>query len=146
MNKPVCKTCGYIALNDAIPESCPVCKSSSSAFSVQDAIKTPADANNLTDLEKKHIPLITVVKKCGLIPDCCYDAHFKCGEIKHPMMPEHSIVHIDVYLNKNFISRIMLTPDACNPAGALHLKAQEGTLSAVAYCDVHGVWMNEAVI
>ncbi len=62
------------------------------------------------------------------------------------MLAEHSIVHIDVYLNQNFIARIHLTPEACNPAGALHLKSTEGTLSAVAYCDVHGVWMNEATI
>ena len=147
MKKPVCTLCGYIAFNESIPDACPVCHAPNTDFAEQEeAIKTPADTNNLTDLEKKHIPLITIVKECGLIPENCIDAHFKCGEIQHPMLPEHSIVHANIYLNKEFISRIILTPEACNPAGALHLKTCEGTLTALAYCNVHGVWMNEVSI
>lgn len=140
----VCKICKYIAINGAAPDKCPVCGAPKSAFEEKDdAIKTPADANNLTDLEKKHIPVITVVKKCGLIPEGCEDAHIKMGEIQHPMLPEHYINHIDVYIDKEFVSRIMLTPEKLNPAAALHLKAQGGKLSAIALCNVHGAWTNE---
>ena len=147
MKKPVCETCGFIALNETIPDACPVCQSPGTSFKNQgEAIKTPGDPGNLTDSEKKHIPLITIVKKCGLIPEECLDVYVKCGEIQHPMLKEHYIVHIDVYLNQNFISRIKLTPEACNPAGALHLKIHEGTLSAVASCNIHGVWLNETSI
>lgn len=140
----VCKVCGFIAIDGAAPEKCPVCGASASAFAVkEDAIKTPANVNNLTDLEKKHIPLITVVKTCGLIPEGCQDVHVKMGAIQHPMLAEHYIVHIDFYINKKFISRVALTPEACNPAAALHLKAKQGVLSVVSYCNLHGAWIAE---
>ncbi|MFH1062217.1 MAG: desulfoferrodoxin family protein [Candidatus Omnitrophota bacterium] len=147
MKGMVCKVCGFISIDGAAPEKCPVCGALASAFVVkEDAIKTPANVNNLTDLEKKHIPLITVVKTCGLIAEGCQDVHVKMGAIQHPMLAEHYIVHIDFYINKKFISRVALTPESCNPAAALHLKIREGTLSVVSYCNLHGAWIQEAAL
>jgi superoxide reductase len=141
----VCKKCGYIAIDGTAPDKCPVCYSPASAFDAKDdAIKTPADVNSLTELEKKHIPLITVVKTCGLIAEGCQDVHVKMGAIQHPMLAEHYIGHIDFYINKKYISRVYLTPEHCNPAAALHLKKSEGTLTAVSYCNLHGAWIQEA--
>ncbi|MFC1631433.1 desulfoferrodoxin family protein [Candidatus Omnitrophota bacterium] len=141
----ICKTCGYIAINGIAPEACPVCGSPRSAFEEKDdAIKTAQDQNNLTELEKKHIPVITVVKKCGLIPEGCVDVHVKMGEIQHPMQAEHYITHIHFYLDKEYIGRVDLTPDKLNPAAALHLKASSGKLSVVENCNIHGNWINEA--
>jgi len=128
----VCKICKYIAINGTAPDKCPVCGAPKTAFEEKDdAIKTPADAGNLTDLEKKHIPVITE------------DAHIKVGEIQHPMLPEHYINHIDVYIDKEFVSRIMLTPEKLNPAAALHIKAEVGKLAAIALCNIHGAWIKE---
>ncbi len=143
----VCNVCKYISINGSAPENCPVCHEPKTAFAEkEDAIKTPADPNNLTEAEKKHVPVVTVVKKCGLIPEGCTDAHVKMGEIQHPMQPEHYIVHIDFYIDNEFISRVMLTPDKLNPAAALHLKAQGGTLAAIELCNVHGAWIKEAAL
>jgi len=140
-----CKVCGFISINGAAPENCPVCHAPKTSFEEKDdAIKTPADASNLTEAEKKHIPVITVVKTCGLIPEGCQDVHVKIGEIQHPMLPEHSIQHIDFYIDNEFISRVILTPDKLNPAAALHLKAESGKLAAVELCNLHGAWINEA--
>ena len=141
----VCKVCGFISINGNAPDKCPVCGASKSSFEEkQDAIKTPQDANNLTELEKKHVPVITVVKKCGLIPEGCQDVHVKMGQVQHPMQPEHYIVHIDFYINKEFISRVILTPDKLNPAAALHLKSTaKGKLSVVELCNLHGAWISE---
>ena len=140
----VCKICKYISINGSAPEKCPVCGAPKSAFEEkEDAIKTPQDANNLTELEKKHIPVITVVKKCGLIPGGCTDVHVKMGEIQHPMQPEHYIMHIDFYIDKELISRVMLTPDKLNPAAALHLKAKSGKLTVIELCNLHGAWIKE---
>jgi len=143
----VCKVCGFIAINGTAPENCPVCHAPKISFEEkEDAVKTPADANNLTDAEKKHIPAITVVKKCGLIPEGCQDVHVKVGEIQHPMVKEHYITHIDFYIDKEFMSRVILTPDKLNPAAALHLKAQDGRLTAIEFCNVHGAWIKEVVL
>ena len=99
--------------------------------------------NNPNELEKKHIPVISMVKGCGLVPDGCQDIHVKMGEIKHPMQPEHYIMHIDFYIDSNFISRVILTPDKLNPAAALHLKAASGKLSVIEFCNLHGAWIKE---
>lgn len=141
----VCKVCQYISINGSAPEKCPVCGSPKSAFEEKDAIKMPADPKNLTDLEKKHIPVILVLKKCGLI-EGCVDVHAKMGEIMHPMQPEHSIGVIDFYIDKEFIARTHLTPEKLNPAAALHLKAKEGKLQVVSICNLHGAWIKEVTI
>ncbi|MBU1367466.1 MAG: hypothetical protein KKE55_02590 [Candidatus Omnitrophica bacterium] len=139
----VCKICKFISINGSAPEKCPVCGAPKTAFEErEDAIKTPQDESNLTELEKKHIPVITVVKACGLIPHGCQDAHAKIGEIQHPMLPEHYITHIDFYIDNEFISRVILTPDKLNPAAALHLKAKGGKLTVIALCNLHGAWIN----
>ena len=140
----VCKVCGFISINGSAPENCPVCHAPKTSFEgKEDAIKTPNDVNNLSELEKKHIPVITVVKKCGLIPEGCQDVHVKVGQIQHPMEPKHYIQHIDFYIDSDFISRVILTPDKLNPASALHLKAKGGKLTAIELCNLHGAWIKE---
>jgi len=140
----VCKVCGFIAIDGVAPDNCPVCHAPKTAFQEkEDAIKTPQDAGNLTEFEKKHIPVITVVKTCGLIPEGCNDVHVKLGEIQHPMQDDHYIMYIDFYIDNKFIARVHLTPAKLNPAAALHLKAGEGKLTAIAFCSLHGAWINE---
>ena len=140
----VCKVCGFISINGNAPDKCPVCGAPKASFEEkEDAVKTPKDANNLTELEKKHIPVITIVKKCGLIPEGCQDVHVRMGEIQHPMQPEHYIKHIDFYINNEFISRVILTPDKLNPAAALHMKSTSGKLTVIELCNLHGAWITE---
>ena len=143
MKGHVCKVCGYIAINGSAPDNCPVCGAPKASFQEKDAINTPADPKNLTEGDKKHVPVITILRKCGLIPEGCVDAHVKMGQILHPMQPAHYINHIDFYLDKEFIARVHLTPEKLNPAAALHLKASSGKLAAVEFCTVHGAWINE---
>ena len=140
----LCKVCGFISINGSAPENCPVCGAPRTSFEEkEEAVKTPKDANNLTELEKKHIPVITIVKKCGLIPEGCQDVHVKMGQIQHPMQEEHYIMHIDFYIDNEFISRVKLTPEKLNPAAALHLKAESGKLSVIELCNLHGAWIKE---
>ncbi len=139
-----CKVCGFISINGSAPERCPVCGAPKASFEdSQDAIMTPQDINDLSELEKKHIPAITVVKQCGLIPEGCYDLHAKIGQIQHPMQTDHYIQHIDFYIDNLFIARTHLTPDKLNPAAALHLKAGAGKLTVVEFCTLHGAWIAE---
>ena len=140
----VCKVCGHIEFNEA-PETCPVCFAKKEAFKENpDAIKKPQNPNELSEGDKKHIPQIVLNKECGLIPDGnCIDVHVKVGEIEHVMKPDHFIMHIDFYLDHKYVSRIMLQPEACHPAAALHLSAASGNLTAIESCNVHGNWMNE---
>lgn len=139
----VCKVCWYIAINGNAPDKCPVCGAPKTSFEEkQEAIKTAQDSANMTEAEKKHTPAITVVRTCGLIPDNCIDVHVKIGEIQHPMQDDHYILHIDFYIDSEFVSRVVLTPQNLNPAAALHLKTKSGKLTAIELCSVHGAWIN----
>ena len=141
----VCSVCKYRSINGSAPERCPVCGAPKKAFEeTENAINEPKDSKNLSDSEKKHIPAITVVKKCGLIPEGCHDVHAKVGEINHPMDPNHYIAHIDFYIDKEYVSRVALTPGKLNAAACLHVKAGGGTISAIELCTVHGAWISEA--
>jgi len=140
----VCKMCKYVSITGSAPENCPVCGAPKTAFEAKDnAILTAKDPNNKTELEKKHTPVITVVKKCGLIPEGCMDVHVKVGEIQHPTEPDHYITHIDFYIDKEFIARTALTPARLNPAAALHLKTGGGRLGVIELCNKHGAWIGE---
>ena len=140
----VCSVCGFISIDGSAPDKCPVCSAPKTAFKENpEAIKTPKDPSALAEGEKKHVPVVKIVKTCGLIPDGCQDVHVKMGEIQHPMEEKHYIAHIDFYIDKKFISRIILTPGKLNPAGALHLKAESGKLTVIELCNVHGAWIKE---
>ncbi|RKY36965.1 MAG: hypothetical protein DRP78_02285 [Candidatus Omnitrophota bacterium] len=138
----VCKVCGYVAINGIVPQQCPVCRAKSFEEK-DDALKASADKAEVGESEKKHIPEITVIKECGRIPQGCQDVNVKVGEIEHPMMPEHSIEHIDFYVDREFVSRVMLTPDKLRSAATFHLKSGSGKISAIALCNLHGAWFNE---
>ena len=138
----VCKVCYFISINGSAPDKCPVCGAPKTAFQEkEDAIKTSKDEAKLGE---KHTPVITVVKKCALIPEGCQDVHVKVGEVQHPMLPEHYIMTIDFYVDKEFVARVHLTPEKLNPAAALHLKVKSGKIAAIERCNLHGAWFNES--
>jgi len=133
----VCGVCGYVAF-DTAPDKCPVCGAAKQAFKESDKIQTIKDEGP----KEKHVPVIKVVKTCGLIGEGCTDAHAKIGSVPHPMEAAHSIQFVDFYVDKKFAERVHLTPD-CNPAAGAHLKASSGMLTVVEFCNLHGHWMNE---
>jgi superoxide reductase len=139
----VCRVCGFIAIDGTAPEKCPVCHAPQTAFAEKDeAIKTPGGTVQ-GEPEKKHIPYVSVTKKCGLVPEGCTDVNVKIGEITHPMMPGHHIAWIDFYIDRKFVSRITFTPGQVNPAAGLHLKVDSGKFAAIETCNLHGSWMKE---
>jgi len=144
MKGNICKVCKFISINGDAPDKCPVCGAPKTSFEEKEnAVRTAQDEANLSE---KHVPVITLVKKCGLIPQGCQDAHVKVGEVQHPMLAEHYIMHLDFYIDNEFISRVILTPGKLNPAAALHLKAEKGKLSVIELCNLHGAWIKETNI
>ena len=143
----VCSVCGFIALDGKTPEHCPVCHAPAKMFKEQEsAIVTPSAATDKLEANKKHVPVISINKQCGLIAGGCVDVHVKVGEVTHPMTLEHSIQYIDCYINKVFVARVHLTPEKLNPAIGLHLKVSSGTFSAIEKCNLHGAWLSETNI
>lgn len=133
----ICGTCGYVAFGEA-PEKCPVCNSPKNVFQEKDVIQTAENEGP----KEKHVPVIKVVKQCGLVGEGCTDVHVKIGDTLHPMEPEHFIVFADFYVDKKWVSRVHLSPN-CNPAASAHIKASSGKLTVIELCNVHGYWINE---
>jgi len=143
----VCKVCGFASINGSAPDKCPVCGAPKTSFEEkEDAIKTPQDANNLSDLEKKHVPVIEIKKQCGLVGPGCVDANIKVGAALHVMEAKHYIMYIDLYLDRDFIARYHLTPEKLNPVLGVHLKVSSGKLSVLENCNLHGRWITETEI
>lgn len=140
----VCQVCGHIAFDEA-PVECPVCGMAIENFENEpDAIKKPSDPDNLNETEKMHIPVIDVKRECGLTPDVsCIDVHIKVGESMHVMESEHLIDFIDFYINKRYVTRVSMTRKVLYPAARFHLNVNEGVITVVANCNVHGHWMTK---
>ena len=143
MNKLfVCQACGHIEF-DSAPEMCPSCGAPKAKFGEDGNALMPAEKEG----KEKHVPVIIVTDECGLIPDDCRDIHVKVGSTPHPMLEDHWIQWIDVYVNKVFSARYTMYPKSMQPVVGLHLKAyQKGTLSVIEHCSKHGSWMAEAGI
>jgi desulfoferrodoxin (superoxide reductase-like protein) len=62
------------------------------------------------------------------------------------MTQEHYIMHVDAYIDKKFISRVIFTPDKINAAVGLHLKVTSGSFQAIEKCNLHGAWLSEIKI
>ncbi|MBF0467020.1 MAG: class II SORL domain-containing protein [Nitrospirae bacterium] len=100
------------------------------------------DAENITELEKKHIPFI-------MCPDEVksgepFEVRIKVGEIPHVMLDGHFIQWIDVYFGESFYARVELTPVVTLPEFSLFLvkggKHRKSTLRVVERCNLHGQW------
>lgn len=133
----VCSICGHIEFEN-IPENCPVCHAPKTDF-LEDpsAIKQPADPNNLSESEKKHIPVLQKMDGSDGVR-----VSIKVGEILHVMEEKHYITWIDLYWNNQYISRYSMTPNALHPVVETTLKESGGTLTAIESCNIHGRWMN----
>jgi superoxide reductase len=137
----VCQVCGHVEFG-AAPDKCPVCMSPKDKYKEDAAAVNPAAKEG----KEKHVPVILVTKECGLIPDACADIHIKIGATPHPMIDTHWIQWIDVYNNKKYIARHMLTP-SMEPAVSIHVKRElSGKLQVVENCNIHGRWTAEAAL
>lgn len=105
-------------------------------------INTPKDPAHLTEMEKKHMPVI----EC---PDSVkagepFQVKIKVGEIPHVMEEGHHIQWIDVYFKSNFYARVDLTPVFTRPEVTLtlerHSKHGISTLRVIERCNLHGQW------
>ena len=76
-------------------------------------INRPQDPANMTDLEKKHTPVIDC-------PDTVksgepFRVSIKVGEMPHVMEEGHHIQWIDLYSGENFNAKVELTPVFTRP-------------------------------
>ncbi len=105
-------------------------------------LNRPKDPANMTELEKKHTPVI----EC---PDNVkagepFQVKIKVGEIPHIMEEGHHIQWIDLYSGENFNARIDLTPVFTRAEVTITLqksgKHRTSILRVIERCNLHGQW------
>ncbi|MEW6356811.1 MAG: desulfoferrodoxin family protein [Planctomycetota bacterium] len=99
--------------------------------------QTAKDPGNMTVMEKKHVPKITVN------PGEPVEVDVVVGEVVHPMEEGHYITWIDVYLDGKKLSRTTLSPVVMAPCVTVKLAPKtSGMLTVVEECNLHGIWKN----
>ncbi len=82
---------------------------------------------------EKHIPVLNIEGTTAFIT---------VGEILHPMLEEHYISWIYVITNKRVIKYDLLPNN--EPKVELPLLKNEELIKVYAYCNTHGLWVNES--
>ncbi len=102
----------------------------------------PKDTANLTETEKKHIPLFECPDKVKSGEP--FQIKIKVGEIPHVMEEGHHIQWIEIKSGENFYERVDLTPVFTRPEITLTLvkggKHEKRTLRVIERCNLHGLW------
>jgi len=109
-------------------------------------VNRPADPENPTDLEKKHIPVIEVPETVPAGKPAPITVHV--GKLlAHPNEHGHHIEFIDLYFDKSFLARTDLTGVSTEPKVTYNvILAKSGTLRAFESCNLHGVWENDQAV
>ncbi|HPD17019.1 MAG TPA: class II SORL domain-containing protein [Planctomycetota bacterium] len=104
-------------------------------------VNAPANLEALTDLEKKHVPVITA-------PDAvksgeCFEVIVEVGKLlAHPNELAHFIEFIELYAGHVYLARMDFTAKQTCPIMrvCVALPKDLGPLRAFERCNLHGVW------
>jgi superoxide reductase len=104
-------------------------------------VNTPKDPANLSDLEKKHTPVITApdVVRAGE----CFEVTAEVGKLlAHPNEPGHAIEFIELYAGHTYIAHLDLTAVRTCPILKISvaLEKELGPLRVFERCNLHGIW------
>ena len=108
----VCSVCGHILLTKNIPDVCPSCCSGTKIFKLFDE-----------NIENGYKNISVTV-----------------GEIEHPMIKEHFISKISIYIDNELVSITLLTKDL-KPETSIKVKTDSKNIAVVAQCNIHGSWI-----
>ena len=99
-----------------------------------------------TPIAQKHCATLCVCDEPKA--DEPFQVHFRVGSVPHPMENEHAIQFVEFFANDLYLARVDLIPVAVHPEGMLWFRLPAGTwrLSAIARCNLHGLWESEKTI
>ena len=110
-------------------------------------LNKPKDWNNLTTMDKKHVPIIQTPSSAKAGQP--FEVQLKVGGIdgvEHPNQLSHYITWIELYAGERYIGKIEFAPVVSNGYKAkLHVTLDKSaTLRAWAFCNLHGLWEGQA--
>jgi superoxide reductase len=105
-------------------------------------INKAKDLSNLSDLEKKHLPIISAPASVkGGEP---FEVTIEVGKLlAHPNEPAHHIQWIVLLNGSLTLAIVQLTPVMANPRVTLKITLEENAkLRVLERCNIHGEWEN----
>lgn len=99
------------------------------------------DPVNITELEKKHVPVIQIIsedKEKNMIT-----VTVTVGEIQHPMEEQHYIKNIEIFVDNKSAGKVNLKPGDKTEAKFEVSVTDNKKITARANCNVHGIWEGE---
>jgi superoxide reductase len=107
-------------------------------------VNAVSDIDNPTDLEKKHLPVITAPEKVQ--KGECFEVTVEVGKLMtHPNEPGHFIQFIELYAGDTYLTRMDFTAKTSCPVmkACISLDHAHGKIRAFERCNLHGTWENE---
>ncbi len=104
-------------------------------------VRVPKDLKTMTELEQKHVPVITAPDK--VTRGETFLVTVEVGKYKtHPNEPAHFIEWVELYSGDTFLLRISLAGSLSDPKVTVpvRLTHAHGPLKAWAKCNMHGLW------
>ncbi|MCM8803741.1 MAG: desulfoferrodoxin [Candidatus Omnitrophica bacterium] len=110
-------------------------------------VRTAKDLNNLSELEEKHLPVITAPERVKR--NQIFEVTIEVGKLRpHPNEPGHFIEWIELYSGDTFLFRVSLSGSLSFPKVTIPVKLTHahGPLKAWGKCNLHGLWENSKEI
>lgn len=110
-------------------------------------VNEPKDKSNLTDLDKKHVPVIEAPDK--IKKEEPFEIKVEAGKLlAHPNEPGHFVEWIELYCGDTFLGRISYSGGASFPRAIFKVKLSHahGPIKAWAKCNIHGLWESTKAI
>lgn len=104
-------------------------------------INTPKDRENLTDFEKKHLPVLEAPERVK--KDEPFSVKVTVGKLlAHPNEPAHFIEWVELYCGDTFLGRAGFSAGMSYPEAVFTVKLTHahGPLRAREKCNLHGLW------
>lgn len=107
-------------------------------------VNTTVEIKEASDLEKKHLPIITAPKRIKKGEH--FEVTVEVGKLlTHPNEPGHFIEFIELYAGDTYLCRMDFTAKTTCPIlkACVCLDHAHGKLRAFERCNLHGTWENE---
>ncbi len=110
-------------------------------------VNQPEDEKEMTDLEKKHVPVIEAPEK--VLKDSPFEVKVETGKlVAHPNEPAHFIEWVELYCGDTFLGRVHYSSGVSYPTAVFKVKLSHahGPLKVWSKCNIHGLWEAEKSI
>mgnify|MGYP001028028850 CR=1 FL=1 len=111
------------------------------------AVNQPNDQEEMSDLEKRHLPTITAPARVRAGKR--FEVSVEVGSLlPHPNEKEHFIRFIDLYAGDVYLTRAEFTAETTSPVLRAwpSLPGGAGPLVAYCRCNQHGTWKSSVPI